>query len=99
MTRIVPKPIKIGTRNDFFYSLQYQTLRGDIALHDSVARNGPSRYVTTRSVGTGIRVFSENGGSLEVTQEIAGHADPGTTKRYDRRIETVERSEIERVRI
>ncbi len=49
--------------------------------------------------GTGITVFLENGGQLEVAQQIAAHADPRTTKLYDRRIEAVKRGEIERVRI
>jgi integrase/recombinase XerD len=32
---------------------------------------------------TGITNFLENGGSLEVAQRIAGHADSRTTKLYD----------------
>jgi integrase len=34
---------------------------------------------------TGITNFLENGGTLEVAQRIAGHADSQTTKLYDRR--------------
>ena len=34
---------------------------------------------------TGITNFLENGGTLEVAQRIAGHADSRTTKVYDRR--------------
>ena len=48
--------------------------------------------------GTGITNYLENGGSLEVAQQIAAHSDPRTTKLYDRRGSKVQRSEIERVR-
>jgi hypothetical protein len=34
---------------------------------------------------TGITNYLENGGTLEVAQRIAGHADSRTTKLYDRR--------------
>lgn len=48
--------------------------------------------------GTGITNYLENGGSLEVAQQIAAHSDPRTTKLYDRRGMRVQRSEIERIR-
>jgi integrase/recombinase XerD len=38
---------------------------------------------------TGITNFLENGGTLEVAQRIAGHADSRTTKLYDRRRQRV----------
>ncbi len=47
---------------------------------------------------TGITTFLENGGQLEVAQRIAGHADSGATKGYDRRATRLELSEIVRVR-
>jgi integrase/recombinase XerD len=34
---------------------------------------------------TGITSYQENGGTLEVAQQIAGNADSPTTKLYDRR--------------
>jgi integrase/recombinase XerD len=34
---------------------------------------------------TGITNFLENGGAIEMAQYMAGHADPRTTKLYDRR--------------
>ncbi len=46
--------------------------------------------------GTGITVFLQNGGSLEVAQDIANHSDPRTTKLYDRRKDLATLSEIER---
>jgi integrase len=47
---------------------------------------------------TGITEFLANGGSLEVAQRIAGHADSRTTKGYDRRATRLELSEIVRVK-
>lgn len=49
------------------------------------------------SRGTGITTFLENGGQLEQAQDIAGHADPRTTRLYDRRNDRIGRAEIERV--
>ena len=46
--------------------------------------------------GTGITVFLQNGGSLEVAQDIANHSDPRTTKLYDRRKDLATLQEIER---
>jgi site-specific recombinase XerD len=46
--------------------------------------------------GTGITVFLQNGGSLEVAQDIASHSDPRTTKLYDRRKDLATFHEIER---
>ncbi len=39
-----------------------------------------------------------NGGALEMARYMAGHADPRTTKLYDRRKQLVTRSEVERIR-
>lgn len=47
---------------------------------------------------SGITVFLENGGSIEMAQYMAGHADPRTTKLYDRRRQVVSRGEVERIR-
>jgi integrase len=46
--------------------------------------------------GTGMTVFLSNGGSIEAAQEMANHADPRTTKLYDRRKDLAKLSEIER---
>ena len=47
---------------------------------------------------TGITNYLEHGGALETAQWMAGHADPRTTKLYDRRRQLVSRSEVERIR-
>ena len=47
---------------------------------------------------TGITNFLENGGTLEVAQRIAGHADSRTTKLYDRRGQKVLLEDMERIR-
>lgn len=46
--------------------------------------------------GTGMTVFLLNGGSLEAAQDMANHADPRTTKIYDRRKDLATLNEIER---
>ncbi|HEY1804871.1 MAG TPA: hypothetical protein VGG45_10345 [Terracidiphilus sp.] len=46
--------------------------------------------------GTGMTVFLQNGGSLEAAQDLANHADPRTTKLYDRRKDLATLGEIER---
>ena len=46
--------------------------------------------------GTGITVYLQNGGSLEGAQDMANHADPRTTKLYDRRKDLATLNEIER---
>ena len=46
---------------------------------------------------TGITAYLSNGGTLEHTQRIAGHASPQTTKLYDRTADTVTADEIERI--
>ncbi len=45
--------------------------------------------------GTGITPYLENGGQLEAAQSIANHADPRTTRLYDRRSDRLVRAEIE----
>ncbi len=47
---------------------------------------------------TGITLYMSNGGSLNEAQKLAGHADPRTTKLYDRSSDTVSLDEIERIR-
>lgn len=46
---------------------------------------------------TGITIYLGNGGSLEHAQTIAGHADPRTTKLYDRTSDQVSLDEIEKI--
>lgn len=48
---------------------------------------------------TGITEYLRNGGKVEVTQQMAGHSDPRTTKLYDRRQDEVSLDEIERILI
>jgi integrase len=46
---------------------------------------------------TGITVYLQNGGNLEVAQQMAGHESARTTGLYDRRNDAVALDEIERV--
>ena len=48
---------------------------------------------------TGITLFLENDGALEAAQRIAVHADPRTTKLYDRTSDAIDLAEIERIRV
>jgi site-specific recombinase XerD len=49
-------------------------------------QSGRHEHYSTHSFrAAGITHFLENGGSLEVAQRIAGHADSRTTTLYDRR--------------
>lgn len=55
--------------------------------------------VTNHSMrATGITAYLKNGGSLEIAQQLAGHASPVTTKVYDRRSDEVSAAEVERIR-
>lgn len=57
----------------------------------------PSLFSCHSFRATGITTFLENGGQLETAQNIANHADPRTTKGYDRRATRLELSELARV--
>ncbi len=62
-------------------------------------RAGLSNLISNHTFrGTGMTNFLENGGELEIAQEIAGHSDVRTTKLYDGRKHKATKSEIERIR-
>jgi integrase/recombinase XerD len=46
---------------------------------------------------TGITTYLQNGGKLEVAQQMAGHESARTTGLYDRRNDSVALDEIERI--
>src|SRR3989442_1411496 len=46
---------------------------------------------------TGITTYLQNGGKLEVAQQMAGHESARTTGLYDRRDDAIELDEVERV--
>jgi site-specific recombinase XerD len=48
---------------------------------------------------TGITAYLENGGTVENAQNIANHADPRTTRLYDRRSDKISLTEIERIQL
>jgi integrase/recombinase XerD len=58
----------------------------------------PEHYSAHSFRAAGVTNFLENGGSLEVAQRIAGHADSRTTKLYDRRAEKLLVEDMERIR-
>ena len=49
--------------------------------------------------GTGITNYLRNGGRVEEAQRMAAHADPRTTKLYDRTGEEVSLDEVRRITI
>jgi integrase len=57
----------------------------------------PSSICNHSFRATGITVHQENGGRLEDTQELAGHADARTTRLYIRRARKIAQAEVERV--
>ena len=57
----------------------------------------PAHYSPYSFRATGITNFSENDGTLEAAQRIAGHADSRTTKLYDRRGQKVLLEDMERI--
>lgn len=89
----------------------FQTLdKAHILTGDAITRRDMLRVVKDRCMaaglsetfcnhtfrGTGKTVFLSNGGSLEAAQDMANHADPRTTKLYDRRKDLASLTEIER---
>jgi integrase/recombinase XerD len=46
---------------------------------------------------TGITTYLQNGGKLEIAQQMAGHESARTTGLYDRRNDSVALDEIERI--
>ena len=46
---------------------------------------------------TGITTYLQNGGKLEVAQQMAGHESARTTGLYDRRNDSVALDEIEKI--
>lgn len=58
----------------------------------------PHAFSAHSARATGITTYLDNGGTLEVAQDIAGHADSRTTRLYDRTKDKVTLSEVERVR-
>ena len=46
---------------------------------------------------TGITTYLQNGGKLEVAQQMAGHESARTTGLYDRRNDSVALDEMERI--
>jgi site-specific recombinase XerD len=74
-------------RRDLFRMIKYQCERAGL----------PAGINFHSLRGTGITTYLKNEGSLEVAQEIAGHASARTTKMYDRRSDEISLDEVERI--
>jgi integrase/recombinase XerD len=90
----------------------FPTLRhGRLSSRQSLAQGEVYRMIRRRAAAagiatkvschsfraTGITVYLQNGGKLEVAQQMAGHESARTTGLYDRRNDAVALDEIERV--
>jgi site-specific recombinase XerD len=90
----------------------FPTLRhGKLTGREPLAQANVYRMIQRRAVGagiatkischsfraTGITTYLQNGGKLEVAQQMAGHESARTTGLYDRRDDTVALDEVERV--
>lgn len=71
-------------------------------VHSMIQRRPIAAGIATRISchsfrATGITTYLQNGGKLEVAQQMAGHESARTTGLYDRRNDAVELDEVERV--
>jgi len=90
-----------------FPTLRHGKLTGRTPLpqanvHMMVQRRALAAGIATRISchsfrATGITTYLQNGGKLEVAQQMAGHESARTTGLYDRRNDTVALDEVERV--
>jgi site-specific recombinase XerC len=90
-----------------FPTLRHGKLKNRLPLaqanvHLMIQRRALAAGVATRISchsfrATGITTYLQNGGKLEVAQQMAGHESARTTGLYDRRNDTVALDEVERV--
>jgi integrase len=71
-------------------------------VHMMIQRRALAAGIQTRTSchsfrATGITTYQQNGGKLDVAQQMAGHELARTTGLYDRRNDTVALDEVERV--
>ena len=71
-------------------------------VHKTIQRRAIAAGIQTKISchsfrATGITTYLQNGGKLEVAQQMAGHESARTTGLYDRRNDSVALDEIERV--
>jgi integrase/recombinase XerD len=90
-----------------FPTLRHKRLTGREPLaqanaHMMIQRRSVAAGIATRISchsfrATGITTYLQNGGKLEVAQQMAGHESARTTGLYDRRNDSVELDEVERI--
>src|SRR6059058_5560729 len=67
-------------------------------IHHRALEAGIRTKVSAHSFrATGITTYLQNGGKLEIAQQMAGHESARTTGLYDRRNDSVALDEIERI--
>lgn len=69
----------------------------EIVKRRCLAATLPSDICCHSFRGSGITLYLQKGGSLEHAQKIAAHADPRTTRLYDRTGEAISLDEVERI--
>jgi len=102
MTRLVAEPSaplfptmrhgKLTSRHSMAQKEVYEMIR-----RRAVAGGIATKISCHSFRATGITVYLQNGGKLEVAQQMAGHESARTTGLYDRRNDAVALDEIERV--
>jgi integrase/recombinase XerD len=90
-----------------FPTMRHGKLEGRQALaqanvHLMIQRRALTAGIATRISchsfrATGITTYLQNGGKLEIAQQMAGHESARTTGLYDRRNDSVALDEVERV--
>ena len=63
---------------------------------NQVREPGDHPWLKSRD-GTGITTYLQNGGKLEIAQQMAGHESARTTGLYDQRDDTIALDEVERI--
>lgn len=90
-----------------FPTLRHGKLRGRTPLpqgnvHIMIQRRALAAGIATKVSchsfrATGITTYLQNGGKLEIAQQMAGHESARTTGLYDRRNDSVALDEVERI--
>ena len=95
------------TRAPLFPTLRHGRLTGRTLLpqanvHMMIQRRAKAAGLRTRISAhsfraTGITTYLQNGGKLEIAQQMAGHESAHTTSLYDRRDDQIALDEVERI--
>jgi integrase/recombinase XerD len=91
-------PIAVGKTRNSGTAKRPESMQPECSNADSKTPGCRTAFSPHSFRATGVTNFLENGGTPEVAQRIAGHADSRTTKLYDRRGQKVLVEDMERIR-